>query len=91
MPLVALVKTLLPEGQRVSLRDHGITELPLQGLNTILTRHGYIIHATKGRDPQQLVACMDTDGRVERWGLFELRPIQPQALGRTIRKQRKGG
>jgi hypothetical protein len=73
--LVAVVKTLLPEGQRVYLRDHGITELPLHGLNAILMRQGYFIHATKGRDSRLVVACTDNDGRVEPFLLFELRRL----------------
>src|SRR5262245_39934544 len=42
--LVTLVRTLLPEGKRVSLRDKGITELPLDGLNSMLAKHGLMIH-----------------------------------------------
>ena len=72
--LVAQVKVLLPEGQAVVLRDKGITELPLAKLNARLISHGYVIQATKGRDPQRLVACMDQDGRVRRYGAFALRP-----------------
>jgi hypothetical protein len=77
--LVAQVKALLPEGQPVALREQGITELPLQRLNAILTRHGYVIHATKGGDPKRFVACTDQDGQVEQYGLFALRPMPPQA------------
>lgn len=54
--LVALVKALLPEGTPVYLRDHGITELPLYGLNTLLARQGYIIHAAKVRTSRRFVA-----------------------------------
>jgi hypothetical protein len=88
--LVAQVKALLPEGQTVALRKQGITELPLHRLNAILTRHGYIIHATKGRDPRRVVACTADDGRVEPYGLFELRPIPPRASGRTNGRRRHG-
>jgi hypothetical protein len=38
--LVTLLQTLLPEGTPVYLRDHGITKLPLHGLNATLERHG---------------------------------------------------
>jgi hypothetical protein len=71
--LVAQVKTLLPEGQVVALRDRGITELPLAWLNARLTPYGYVIQVSKGRDPKRLVTCTGADGRVERYGLFELR------------------
>jgi hypothetical protein len=80
--LVTLVKALLPEGQAVALRGQGTTELPLHRLNAILKRHGYVIHATKGRDPKRVVACTNQDGQVEYYGLFELRLMPPQAPGR---------
>jgi hypothetical protein len=88
--LVALVQRLLPEGQPVYLRDRGITELPLYGLNAVLARQGYVIHATKVRNPKRFVACMDKEGRVERFGLFELKPIPPEAPGRTNGRRRQG-
>jgi hypothetical protein len=81
--LVDQVKALLPERQVVALRDKGITELPLAALNARLAPHGYVIHARKGRDRTRLVACMDHDGRVTPYELFELRPIAPEASGRT--------
>jgi excisionase family DNA binding protein len=71
--LLALVKALLPEGERVYLRDKGITELPLAALNAILEPQGYTIRAAKGRDRRRAVACIERDGRVESFGLFELR------------------
>lgn len=74
--LVALVKALLPEGERVYLRDKGITELPLGALNAILEPQGYRIDATKVRERRREVACMGRDGRVEPFGLFELRTTQ---------------
>ena len=73
--LVTLVTTLLPEGRPVYLRDHGIIELPLHGLNAILERQGYLIYAAKVRNPKRFVACTDKDGRVERFGVFCLRRI----------------
>jgi hypothetical protein len=87
--LVALVKTLLPEGRPVYLRDHGITELPLHGLNIVLARQGYLIHATKVRHPKRFVACTDKDGRVEMFGLFELRPIHQEPPERANAKRRQ--
>jgi hypothetical protein len=71
--LVAQVKSLLPEGQVVALRDKGINELPLARLNAQLALQGYVIRARKGRDAKRLVACQDMGGKVERYGLFELR------------------
>jgi hypothetical protein len=81
--LIAQVKALLPEGQAVALRDKGITELPLARLNARLAPHGYVIHASKGQDRTRLVACMDHDGRVTRYELFERRSLAPEASGRT--------
>ena len=61
---VAAVQTLLPEGQPVSLRDHGITELPLDGLNACLKPMGYRIHASERGDAARAMACVDRKGRV---------------------------
>jgi hypothetical protein len=72
--LVVQVKSLLPEGEAVALRDKGIMELPLAQLNASLAPHGYVIQARKGRDPQRQVACLDQDGRVRRYGVFARRP-----------------
>jgi len=71
--LLALVKSLLPEGKQVYLREKGITELPLGALNVILELHGYTIHATKERDRRRQVACIGRDGRAEQFAVFELR------------------
>jgi hypothetical protein len=71
--LVTQVKALLPEGQAVALRDKGVTALPLARLNARLASYGYMIHASKGRDSERLVPCSDKAGRVERYGVFELR------------------
>jgi hypothetical protein len=65
------------------LRHKGITELPLARLNARLAPYGYVIHARKGQDRTRLVACTDQDGRVTPYGVFELRPIAPEAPGRT--------
>lgn len=53
--LVALVRAILPKGQRVPLRDRGIAELPLGALNAVLKDQGLAIHATKGRETKRLV------------------------------------
>jgi excisionase family DNA binding protein len=71
--LVALVRALLPAGQRVYLRDKGITELPLFELNAVLAAQGLVIHAAKVRERRRSVTCTDHVGRVEGFGLFELR------------------
>jgi hypothetical protein len=73
--LVDQVKALLPEGRAVALRDKGITELPLARLNAWLAPYGYVIHARKGRDHTRLVACVDHEGQVTPYGVFELRPL----------------
>jgi hypothetical protein len=88
--LVALVKHLLPEGQPVSLRDQGMTELPLSRLNAILARHGLMIHATTVHDPQRFGACTTKHGRMEQFGVFELRRIHQDAPGRTNGRRRQG-
>jgi hypothetical protein len=79
--LVAQVKALLPEGEAVVLWDKGITELPLARLNARLAPEGYVIHATKGRARTRLVACADHEGMVTPYGVFELRPMAPEASG----------
>jgi hypothetical protein len=78
--LVKQVKALLPEGQVVALRDKGITELPLARLNAQLAPHGYVIYATRGRDPARLVACIGESKGVEQFGLFELRQGEGEIL-----------
>jgi hypothetical protein len=88
--LVAQVRALLPEGQAVALWDKGIIELPLARLNARLAPHGYVIHGSKGRNSKQIVACMGEDGRVELFGLFELRPTSPKAAGSTSIERGKG-
>jgi hypothetical protein len=77
--LVARVKAVMPEGEAVSLRECGIMGLPLARLNARLAPLGYIMHPSKGRDPKRLVACTGENGRVEQFGLFELRPTFPEA------------
>jgi hypothetical protein len=76
--LVEEVKALLPEGQAVALRDKGITELPLARMNARLAPQGYVIHASKGRDRTRLVGCLDHEGKVTLYGIFELRTIAPE-------------
>jgi hypothetical protein len=87
--LLTQVKALLPEGQAVALRDKGIIELPLAGLNARLSSQGYVIDATKGSDLQRLVACTDEAGQVEWFGLFELRRISLEASGQLHGKRRQ--
>jgi hypothetical protein len=81
--LVDHVKALLPEGQAVALRDKGISELPLARLNARLAPYGYVIHARKGWDAKQMVRCTGEEGQVDRFGLFELRPLSPGTPGRV--------
>jgi hypothetical protein len=81
--LVDQVKALLPEGQAVALRDKGITELPLAALNARLAPYGYVIHARTSRDSKRSVVCTGEDGQVDRFGLFELRPVSPGTQGRV--------
>jgi hypothetical protein len=69
---VALLRVLLPEGERRYLRDCGITTLPLAHLNAVLAPLGYMLVGTKTRSPDRFVLCTDTYGQVERYGLFEL-------------------
>jgi hypothetical protein len=89
--LVAQVKALLPEGEAVYLRDRGITELPLARLNARLAAHGYIIHASKGRNPKRLLACIEEDGRTKRLGLFEPRPAPPRRARSDDKSPYQGG
>jgi hypothetical protein len=81
--LLVQILTLLPEGEPVYLRDRGITELPLEALNTVLARQGYQIHASQSWNVKQAVACVDQAGRVGRYALFELRRMPPMAPGGT--------
>jgi hypothetical protein len=74
----------------VALWDKGIMDLPLTRLNARLAPHGYAIRATKGRNSQRLVACINEDGRVERYGLFELRPVSPKRSRYTDTGQSRG-
>lgn len=87
--LVAQVKALLPEGEAVALRDKGITELPLARLNARLVPHRYVIHASQRRNGKRGVACMDRDGRVVRYALFELRSVVPKASQSTKDEPRR--
>jgi hypothetical protein len=92
--LVAQVKALMPEGHVVPLRDKGITELPLAKLNARLASCGYVIHASKGQDSKQLVACTGKDGQVEQFERFVMRPISPKVaagMKRERKKERAGG
>jgi hypothetical protein len=77
--LVAQAKALTPEGQTVALRDKGITELRLARLNARLAPLECVIYASIGGDSKRMVTCTGEDGRVEQFGLFELRPISTQS------------
>jgi hypothetical protein len=74
--LLAQVKALLPVQQPVYLRDQGITELPLYGLNALLKKHGLLIQARKVRNQKKFVRCTDKHGQTEVFGLFILEPIK---------------
>jgi hypothetical protein len=80
--LINEVRQLLPDGQAISLRKQGITTLPLAGLNRILQKHRLMIQASKGGDLTQMVACVTEHGKVEPYGVFELRRL---ARGRKRR------
>jgi hypothetical protein len=73
---VALLRVLLPEGERRYLRDCGIATLPLAQLNAVLAPLGYVLVGTKTRTPDRFVLCSDAHGEVERYGLFALRRIE---------------
>jgi len=60
---------LSPEGERRYLRGCGIVTLPLPQLNTVLV-------ARKTRSAECFVVCRDAYGGVERYGLFELQPVE---------------
>jgi hypothetical protein len=73
--LVALLRVLLPAGERRYLRDCGIATLPLAQLNVVLAPLGYVLVGTKTRSAERFVLCTDSRGEVERYGLFELRRV----------------
>jgi hypothetical protein len=79
---VALLRVLLPEGERRYLRDYGITTLPLAQLNAVLAPLGYVIHGTQTRAAARFVVCTDAYGEVERFGLFELRQVEGEVIDR---------
>ena len=90
--LFALVRALLPEGKRKLLRHFGITELPLDALNTLLAPHGLVIRADREpksiRSSRNFVRCVGKDGRAKRYDWFELRQIPQEAPGRTHERRR---
>jgi hypothetical protein len=73
---VALLRVMLPEGERRYLRDCGIATLPLAQLNAVLAPLGYVLVGTKTRSAERFVVCLDAQGEVERYGLFELRRVE---------------
>jgi hypothetical protein len=74
--LLALLRVLLPEGERRYLRDLGILTLPLAHLNRVLAPLGYVLVGTKTRSAARFVVCSDAHGQVECYGLFELRRVE---------------
>jgi hypothetical protein len=72
---VALLRVMLPEGERRYLRDYGILTLPLAQLNAVLAPLDYVLRGTKTRSAERFVLCTDRRGEVERYGLFELRRV----------------
>jgi hypothetical protein len=74
--LLALLQVLLPEGKPRYLRDYGITTLPLAHLNAVLAPLGYVIQGTKTRSADRFVLCLDAHGEVERYGFFQLQPLE---------------
>jgi hypothetical protein len=85
--VVSMATALLPEeGVPIYLHDKGITELPLHRLNGMLARFGLMVHASKGDDPKRLIACMDEQGRIEQYGVFELRRLPQRPSGRRKRR-----
>jgi hypothetical protein len=73
---VALLRVLLPDGERRYLRDCGIAALPLAQLNAVLAPLGYVLVGTKTRSADRFVLCTDTHGQVKRYGLFELQRVE---------------
>jgi hypothetical protein len=74
--LLALLQVLLPEGERRYVRDYGITMLPLAQLNKVLAPLGCVIVGRKTRAAERFVLCTDAHGKIERYGLFELRRVE---------------
>lgn len=52
--------------------------LPLAQLSEVLAPLGYVIRGTKTRSPDRFVFCTDATGQVERYGLFELVPVDEE-------------
>ena len=81
--LVDQVKTLLPEGQAMALRDKGLTELPWAWLDSRLVPYGYIMHTVKSGDPKRLVVFRTrTDAERHLGGLSYGRYAQGHQLDR---------
>jgi transcriptional regulator with GAF, ATPase, and Fis domain len=79
MVLVALLRVLLPEGERCYLCDVGITTLPLAQLNAVLALLGSVLRGTKTRSSDRFVLCTDSQGQIERYGLFALRRVEKES------------
>lgn len=79
--LVTLLRVMLPAGKRRYLRDCGIATLPLAQLNAVLAPLGYVLRGTETRSADRFVLCSDAHGKVERYGLFELRRVTESESG----------
>jgi excisionase family DNA binding protein len=75
--LVTLIQLLFPLGQPISPRTaYGWQAFPLAQINGVLAREGLVIHAAKTPGTTQEITCTDAHGRVEQYGLFELRRLK---------------
>jgi hypothetical protein len=74
----SLPQVLLPEGERRYLRDCGIATLSLAQLNAMLEPLDYVLVGAKTRSAERFVLCTDSQGQVERYGLFELRRVEEE-------------
>lgn len=78
--LFTVLQLLFPEGRPVCpRRAYGLRTLLLHALNTILARHGSVLHAAKVRNQDWFVTCTDAQGHGEAFGIFEPRPMEGEA------------
>jgi hypothetical protein len=75
---VALLRVMLPAGERRYLRDCGIATLPLAHLNAGLAPMGYVIVGRKTRSAERFVRCTDAYDQMERYRLFDLRRLEDE-------------
>ena len=74
--LLTFLQLFFPEGRPVfPRRAYGLRTLPLSTLNTFLTGHGYVLHASKVRNADWFVACTDQAGQTDTFGLFKLQRV----------------